>query len=104
MIRLSDALEAMDGWFPPGAAQPWDAVGLVCGDPREPVERILLAVDPVPAVVEQAERLDAQLIITHHPLLLSPVHGVSATTAKGALIHRLIRGGRALHVAHTNAD
>lgn len=104
MIRLSDALSAMDDWFPPASAESWDAVGLVCGDPADPIERILLAVDPVPAVVAQAEQIDAQLIITHHPLLLDAVHGVSATSPKGALIHRLIRAGRALHVAHTNAD
>jgi len=46
----------------------------------------------------------ADLLVTHHPLLLTPVHGVPADDPKGRLVHRLVRGGAALFVAHTNAD
>ncbi len=94
----------MREWYDPAWAESWDAVGLVCGDPDEPVERVLLAVDAVPATVAEAARVGAQLLITHHPLLLTGVHGVPADDAKGALVHRMIRGGIAHLVAHTNAD
>jgi dinuclear metal center YbgI/SA1388 family protein len=43
-------------------------------------------------------------MVVHHPLLLSGVHSVATSTYKGALVHRLIRSGIALYVAHTNAD
>lgn len=101
---LSDVLAAFDGWYPPSTAESWDAVGLTCGDPAEPVERVLLAVDCVPATVAEAVSAGAQLLITHHPLLLSGVHGVPATDPKGALVHRMIRSGVAHLAAHTNAD
>ena len=104
MIRLSEAISALDEWYDPRTAESWDAVGLVCGDPADAVTGILLAVDPVAEVAEQAERIGAQLIVTHHPLLLDAVHSVAATTPKGALVHRLIGAGRSLFVAHTNAD
>ena len=68
------------------------------------VERVLLAVDPVPATVDEAIGGGAQLLITHHPLLLTAVHGVPADDPKGALVHRMIRGRVAHFVAHTNAD
>ncbi|HET6877444.1 MAG TPA: Nif3-like dinuclear metal center hexameric protein [Jatrophihabitans sp.] len=103
-IRIGDVIEALDGWFDPRWAEPWDAVGLVCGDPDEPVERILLAVDPVPATVDEAIGIGAQLLVTHHPLLLTGVHGVPADDPKGALVHRMVRAGVAHFVAHTNAD
>lgn len=64
----------------------------------------MFAVDPVAAVVEEALDWEADLLVTHHPLLLRPVHGVAATTPKGRLIHRLITRGVALYTAHTNAD
>lgn len=102
--RLADIITVLDGWFDPAWAQSWDAVGLVCGDPDEPVERVVLAVDAVPATVDETLSTGSQLLITHHPLLLTPVHGVPADDAKGRLIHRLIRGGAAHFVAHTNAD
>ena len=104
MASLGDVVAAMQQWYAPAWAEPWDAVGLVCGDPAEPVSRVLLAVDPVPATVDEAISRGAQLLITHHPLLLSGVHGVPATDPKGALVHRMIRGGVAHFVAHTNAD
>lgn len=101
---LADVVRVFHELYPPGTAQDWDAVGLVAGDPQAPVRRILFAVDPVETVVDEALAWDADLILTHHPLFLRGVHGVAATTYKGALIHRLITGGCALYVAHTDAD
>lgn len=102
--RLADVIEVLDALYPRNWAEPWDAVGLVCGDPDEPVDRVLLAVDPAAPVVDEALRWGAQLLLTHHPLLLRGVHGVPASTPKGRIVHRLVRGGCALFTAHTNAD
>ncbi|SOD74431.1 dinuclear metal center YbgI/SA1388 family protein [Jatrophihabitans sp. GAS493] len=104
MVLLADVIEAMQSWFDPATAEPWDAVGLVCGDPGEPVERVLLAVDAVPDTVAEAIDSGAQLLITHHPLLMKGVHGVAADDPKGGLVHAMIRSRVAHFVAHTNAD
>jgi len=102
--RLAEITAVLDGWFPPAWAEKWDAVGLVCGDPSDVVSRVLLAVDAVPATVDEAVDAGAQLLLTHHPLLLTGVHGVPTTDPKGALVHRMIRNGIGHFVAHTNAD
>lgn len=104
MPALADLIAALDAWFDPRWAESWDAVGLVCGDRSADVQRVLLAVDAVPATVEEAVGSDAQLLLTHHPLLLSAVHSVSTDEPKGALVHRMITNGVAHFVAHTNAD
>src|SRR4051794_17498329 len=104
MPVIAELVAALDGWFDPRQAEAWDAVGLVCGDPGEPVSRVLLAVDAVPSTVGEAIGQEAQLLITHHPLLLTGVHGVPADGPKGGLVHRMIRAGVAHFVAHTNAD
>lgn len=104
MPTIADVRRVLDEWFDPAWAEAWDAVGLVCGDPDDQVDRILLAVDAVPDTVSEALGSGAQLLVTHHPLLLSAVHGVPADDPKGALVHRMIRGGLAHFVAHTNAD
>src|SRR5262245_6247033 len=101
---LADIVAAIERRYPPATAESWDRVGLVVGDPAAPVHRVLLAVDCVPETVDEAIAGDAQLMVVHHPLLLRGVHSVSATTYKGAVVHRLIRAGIALYVAHTNAD
>jgi dinuclear metal center YbgI/SA1388 family protein len=105
---LGEVVAALEARYDPALAEPWDAVGLVCGDRAEPVRRVLFAVDPVTAVVDEALGAGpgggADLLVTHHPLLLTPVHGVPADDPKGRLVHRLVRAGAALFVAHTNAD
>ncbi|MGI5121305.1 Nif3-like dinuclear metal center hexameric protein [Marinactinospora thermotolerans] len=103
-MTLHDVIAAFESIYDPAWAASWDAVGLVCGDPAQEVSRIMFAVDPVAAVVEEAVAWNADLLITHHPLLLRGVHGVPATTPKGRLVHRLISSGTALYTAHTNAD
>ncbi|MEU6237012.1 Nif3-like dinuclear metal center hexameric protein [Kitasatospora sp. NPDC047058] len=104
MPKLSDVITALEEVYPPQWAESWDAVGLVCGDPQAEVRRVLFAVDPVQAVVDEAVEWGADLVVTHHPLYLRGTTTVAATTFKGRVVHTLIRNGIALHVAHTNAD
>ncbi|MBS2079218.1 Nif3-like dinuclear metal center hexameric protein, partial [Mycobacterium tuberculosis] len=66
------------------------------------LESVTVAVDATPAVVDEVP--DAGLLLVHHPLLLRGVDTVAASTPKGALVHRMIRTGRSLFTAHTNAD
>ena len=101
---LADVTGVLEGFYDPSWAESWDAVGLVCGDPSQNVDKVMFAVDPVTAVIDEALEWGADLLITHHPLLLRPVNSVAATTPKGRLIHRLITNGIALYTAHTNAD
>lgn len=103
-MLLRDALTVLEGLYPASSAQSWDAVGLVCGDADQPVRKVLLAVDPTADVVDEAVDWGADLLVVHHPLLLRAVHVVPASTFKGRVVHRLIRAGCALYVAHTNAD
>ncbi|WP_199236797.1 Nif3-like dinuclear metal center hexameric protein [Kribbella antiqua] len=101
---LADVIAVLDRLYDPAWAESWDAVGLVTGDPDQPVRRILFAVDPMRAVVDEAISGEYDLLVTHHPLLLRGVNSVAATTPKGRVVHDLIRSGTALHVCHTNAD
>ena len=103
-VPLREVLAALDARYDPALAESWDAVGLVCGDPDQPVRRVVFAVDPIAAVVDDVLAAGAELLVTHPPLLLTPVHGVPADDPKGRLVHRLIRGNSGLFVAHTNAD
>ena len=104
MPKLCDVTAALDGLYDPRWADDWDAVGTVCGDPDGDVSRVLFAVDPVRAVVDEAVTWGADLIVTHHPLYLKGVTSVAATSPKGKVVHTLIGNGIALHTCHTNAD
>jgi dinuclear metal center YbgI/SA1388 family protein len=101
---LADADAAISALWPPAAAESWDAVGLIAGDPASEVSAIHLAIDAVAETVDETLELGAQLLLTHHPLLLRGVTSVAEDRYKGVVIARLVRGGAALIAAHTNAD
>ncbi len=103
-VTVRDIAALMEARYPAALAADWDAVGLACGDPDSSVTRVLLAVDPVMAVVDEALMLQADLIVTHHPLFLHGVHSVAALDHKGRVVQTLISHGIALFSAHTNAD
>jgi len=104
MPSLREVVAVLDALYRPEWAEEWDAVGTVVGDPDAEVTKILLAVDPVRAVVDEAIATGADLVVTHHPLLLRGVTTVAANTPKGRVIHDLIANGIGLHTCHTNAD
>ena len=101
---VGDVLVAVEELWPESLAEDWDAVGMVLGRPSAEVQRILFAVDPTHEVIDEALDWGADLLVTHHPLLLKPVHSVAGTGFKGDAVHRLIEGGCALVTAHTNGD
>ncbi|MGL4172628.1 MAG: Nif3-like dinuclear metal center hexameric protein [Actinomycetota bacterium] len=103
-VPLAVLTKVLDRLYPPSSAADWDAVGLICGEEDQPIRRVLFAIDPVAAVVDEAVGWQADLLITHHPLFLRGVHAVPASNPKGQVLHRLIRAGCALYTAHTNAD
>ena len=101
---LADVAAVVERLWPASGAEPWDAVGLIAGDPAAQVDSILLAVDAVHDTVDEAVDSGVDLLLVHHPLLLRGVTSVAADRYKGAALTRLIRGDVALLAAHTNAD
>lgn len=103
-LPLGTVIETLEGLWPPGGAEEWDAVGLVVGSRSQQISHIRLVVDVVRATVDEAIADGADLIVAHHPLLLRGVTSVAEDHYKGALVADLIRAGVGLYSAHTNAD
>ncbi|TYC99483.1 Nif3-like dinuclear metal center hexameric protein [Arthrobacter echini] len=101
---VAEVLAAVEQLWPESLAEGWDAVGPVTGRGDSSAERILFAVDPTAAVLDEALAWGASMIVSHHPLLLKPVSSVAAAGFKGEAIHRLIESGCALVTVHTNGD
>ncbi len=104
MPTLKDIVAVLDGLYDPAWAADWDAIGTVVGEPAADVGKVMFAVDPVQAVVDEAIEWGADLLVTHHPLYLKGVTSVATASPKGRVVHDLISNGIALHTCHTNAD
>ena len=104
MPKLAELLVTFENAWPLAHADEWDRVGLSVGSKDLDISTILVSVDLTHEVIDEAIEHGAELILTHHPLLLKAVDSVSEDRLKGSLIARLIRHSMATYSAHTNAD
>lgn len=107
MTTVREIESFLYGWAPRELAESWDNVGLLVGDPEAAVERVLVALDITPQVVEEALERGCQLIVAHHPVMncaWHPVQTVRADDRQGKTLTALLRGGVAAICMHTNLD
>ena len=104
MTTVNDILNFIQTLAPASMKMDWDNVGLLCGDRKQEVTSILVALDPFEDVCEEARSVGAQLIVTHHPLIFRPVKNVTEDTSVGRSIRRLIQYDISAINAHTNLD
>ncbi|MCS4484945.1 Nif3-like dinuclear metal center hexameric protein [Gleimia sp. 6138-11-ORH1] len=102
--KVKDLQAHLNRLYPPHLQEEWDKNGLIVGDLEQPVQKILLAIDPVPETIAQAVEGNYDLLITHHPLFLKGINFISKESHKGRMVHDLIKNDVALLNAHTNAD
>lgn len=103
-VRVTDILAGLERLAPGHLAEEWDSIGLQVGHPEWPVRRVIVALDPTPAVVEEAIAVGADVLVTHHPLLFHPLRCLNLATVAGGLIQRLVNEQVAVITAHTNLD
>ena len=103
-LRVSDVYGWINEIAPFETAESYDNVGLLIGSMNSEVSKILVALDATPAVVNEAIRLNAELIITHHPLMFRGTKRILEDDYEGDVITSLIRNKINLIAAHTNLD
>ncbi len=104
MVRVREIQDAVEGIAPASLAADWDNVGLQVGDPNAESSRVLVALTPLPEVFDEAEEIEADFLLFHHPLVFRPLKSVDVSSFPGGLVARAIRGNIAVHAAHTNYD
>ncbi len=104
-VTVADVCGALERLAPSALAQSWDNVGLLAGDPAAPVRRALLCIDLTPAVVDEAVRRQAGLVVAYHPPLFKPVSRLNAASrGTDAAVFRCIAHGIAVYSPHTALD
>ncbi len=104
MSVVNDIIALMEDMVPGHLAEDWDNSGLQCGDRNWPVKHVLVALDPSPLVVASACKKNADLLITHHPLIFKPIKNLIIDTPLGQIIDLSVRHRLAIFSAHTNLD
>jgi dinuclear metal center YbgI/SA1388 family protein len=104
MPTVADLTQYLDRFAPPALAAEWDNVGLLLGDPRTQVDRILACLTLTADVVEEAVAERVNLIVSHHPILFRGAKQLVATRGDGMIVWPLARAGIAVYSPHTAFD
>lgn len=104
MLTVQQVYDFINDRAPFDTQLAFDNSGLLVGDPSRAVTGIHFALDVTPAVIDEAIAHGANLIVTHHPLMFSPLKRLVETDYEASLLCRLIRADISLIAAHTNLD
>lgn len=104
MLLNKDIIRFLEEKFPTSLAYDWDNVGLQVGDVNREVKKILVALDMITPIVDEAIEKKIDLIITHHPLIFSPLKSINFETSRGKNIAKLIKNDITAYTMHTNYD
>ncbi len=101
---VADIWQAVTEWAPSSLAEEWDNVGIQLGDPAAHVKRVVTALDVSISLVEFAVSSRADMILTHHPLIFTPIKKLDLSAPLPGIISACIKNDIAVASAHTNLD
>ncbi|KHE70417.1 Nif3-like dinuclear metal center hexameric protein [Halobacillus sp. BBL2006] len=99
-----EIIRQFEKWSPKHLAFEWDNVGLQVGTLNKPVRNVMVTLDVLENVVDEAIEKNVDLIIAHHPLLFVKLSEINFDTPKGRVIRKLIQHDITVYAAHTNLD
>lgn len=101
---VKDIEDALFQWAPASLAEEWDNVGLQCGDPDGTVKKVIIALDVSPATLSHALANNADLVISHHPLIFKPLSCLNLKDYTARLLAGFLRHQISVISMHTNLD
>ncbi len=104
MALAREIKEAVELVAPAALAEDWDNSGLQVGSLDGEVDRVLVALTPLPEVLEEAEEIGANFLLFHHPLLFRSLRSVDTGSYPGDLVARALKGNLIIYASHTNYD
>ena len=99
-----DIMKVIEATYPKHAALEWDNVGLLVGRTEKEVKKIYVALDATDEVIEQAVAENVDMLITHHPLLFSPLKKITDEDFIGSRVVKLLQHDISYYAMHTNYD
>lgn len=103
-MNAGKIIKEFEKQFPPQLAMDWDNSGLQVGSPKSGVKKVVVALDATDEVVQQCVAWKADLLVTHHPLMLSGIRQVNDSSMYGRKILALAGSGISHYAMHTNYD
>lgn len=101
---LNDLISYINEKFPLYLAESWDNSGSQLIDVNSKIMKIVMTLDVTDKVVEYAIENKADLILSHHPFIFSPLKNLELNSYRGRIIKNLIINNISCYSMHTNYD
>lgn len=101
---LKEVIRKIEEKYPTEYAMEWDNVGLLLGRTDKEIQRIYIALDVTEEVILHAKEWHADLLLTHHPLIFSPMKRITTEQFIGRRVVELLQSDIAYYAMHTNYD
>ncbi len=103
-MRCGEVINRLENLSPTHFSLDWDNVGLLVGSAQKEVSSVMLALDATETVIDQAILMEADLLITHHPLIFHGLKKVTDADFVGRRVMKLVQNDIACYAMHTNFD
>ena len=103
-MLCKEIIQVIEAAYPREAALDFDNVGLIAGRTEKGVKRVYIALDATDAVIDRAVEAGADMLITHHPLIFSPLKKVTDEDFVSRRVVKLIQNDISYYAMHTNYD
>lgn len=97
-------IELFEQFSPKHYAMDGDPIGLHIGSLNKPISKVMITLDVLENVVDEAIETGVELIIAHHPFIYRPLKKIDTTSVAGRIVEKLIKHDIAVYAAHTNLD
>jgi dinuclear metal center YbgI/SA1388 family protein len=104
VISIQDVVDHLESLAPPTYQESYDNSGLLTGNPTWNVTGILVTLDCIEDVVQEAIDRDCNLIVAHHPIVFKSLKKLNGNTYVERTIIKAIEHKIAIYAIHTNLD
>ena len=103
-MKLGEIAKIIEKDFPVSLAYAWDNCGILLGNRKREVKTVLLSLDITESVANEAQKVGADLILSHHPILFDGTKSITSDTPEGRTVLSLLENKICVYSAHTNCD
>ncbi len=103
-MQLQTLIDYLEKIFPLELAEDWDNVGLLIGDRRRKIGKVLTCLTIDRAVVDEAVAAGVDCIVSHHPFPFRAAKKWTFDTTDGELLAKLMGARIAVFSPHTAHD
>lgn len=101
---VQDVIDHLDALSPLAYAEDFDNVGLLVGNRNDKVTGILVTLDTLEAVVDEAIANDCNLIVSFHPIIFKGLKRLNGSNYVERAVIKAIKHGIAIFAIHTALD